>query len=954
LRRLAQENPMHLRSSLLPSAFAAAALVAACSGKSSPPSGPAQVSTGQAITPIASPGSTFQTLNPGLKDFPGFVAGQPISEAISPDRKTLLVLTSGYNNNYDNFGNVLVADSNEYVFVFDVSVNPPLQKQVLQVPNTYAGIAFAPDGSKFYVSGGGDDQLHVFAQASGAWAEASGSPIALGHTSANGLAQGPLATGVGATADGKRAVVANRYNDSITVVDLVGNKVAAELDLRPGKSGGVSGTAGGEYPNSVAIVGSSTVYVSSERDREIVVVDISGATPAVKTRLSVKGNPNKMTLNKAQTTLYVACDNSDLISVIDTTSNQVAGSISTVAPAGVLTATQYSGASPNGLALSPDEATLYVTNRGTNSVAVISVSAAAVIGLIPTAWYPSDVAVGQGGAMLYVVNTKSMPGPNGGNCLGYQTVPCPVKSTPVAFAPNQYVENLNKGGFAAIPAPNAAVLAMLTAQVAKNNSFNFSPSATDASTMAALRSNIKHVVYVVKENRTYDQVLGDLGVGNGNPSLAEFPQATTPSQHALAKAFVTLDNFYDAGEVSGNGWPWSTAARESDASAKMLPVNYACSPAGGAACNKGRGGSYDWEGANRNINVGLAGNARMSADPITPTDPELLPGTGNIAAPDGPGGQVQQGYLWNAALRAGLTVRNYGFFIDLTRYNLANAPAPANSYYIKLDRTPFANSYVQAYVANPDLVGLTDPYFRGFDDAYPDFYREQEWEREFNGYVAGNNLPALSLVRLMNDHTGSYKSAIDGVNTPEIQVADNDYAVGRLIQAVATSPYANNTLVFVIEDDAQDGPDHVDAHRSIAFVAGPYVKQGAVVSTRYSTVNVLRTITDVLGLDHLGIFDANAAPMTDVFDLGRTSWTFKASASGLLAGTQLPVPKAAIVAAALQPTHTTLWWSAQTRGMDFSVEDRVDPAVYNQLLWRGLMGDKPYPQRASRGAKQPE
>jgi YVTN family beta-propeller protein len=331
---------MHRRSSLLPTAFAAAALVAACSSKSSPPSGPAQVSTGQAITPTASPGSTFQTLNPGLKDFPGFVAGQPISEAISPDRKTLLVLTSGYNNNYDNLGNVLVADSNEYVFVFDVSVNPPLQKQVLQVPNTYAGIAFAPDGSKFYVSGGGDDQLHVFAQASGAWAEASGSPIALGHTSANGLAQGPLATGVAVTADAKRAVVANRYNDSITVVDLVGNKVAAELDLRPGKSGGASGTAGGEYPNSVAIAGSSTVYVSSERDREIVVVDISGATPAVKTRLSVKGNPNKMTLNKAQTTLYVACDNSDLVSVIDTTSNQVVGSISTVAPAGVLTATR--------------------------------------------------------------------------------------------------------------------------------------------------------------------------------------------------------------------------------------------------------------------------------------------------------------------------------------------------------------------------------------------------------------------------------------------------------------------------------------------------------------------------------------------------------------------------------------------------------------------------------------
>ena len=944
---------MRLRTPLPFAALAAAALVAACSSKSAPPPGPQITSTGQVLTPTAASGSTFQTLNPGLKDFPGFVAGQPISEAMSPDRKTLLVLTSGYNNNYDNLGNVLVADSNEYVFVFDVSVNPPLQKQVVQVPNTYAGIAFAPDGSKFYVSGGGDDQLHVFAQASGAWAEASGSPIALGHASANGIVQGPLATGVAVTADGKRAVVANRYNDSITVVDLIGNKVAAELDLRPGKSGGVSGTPGGEYPNSVAIVGSSTAYVSSERDREIVVVDISAATPAVKTRVPVTGNPNKMTLNQAQTRLYVACDNADAVSVVDTASNKVVATISTVAPSGVLTATQYRGASPNGLALSPDEATLYVTNRGTNSVAVISLSSAAVTGLIPTAWYPSDVAVGQGGAMLYVVNTKSMPGPNAGNCLGYQTVPCPVKSTPVVFAPNQYVENLNKGGFAVIPVPSAAALATLTAQVATNNTFNFSPSATDASTMAALRSNIKHVIYVVKENRTYDQVLGDLGVGNGSPSLAEFPLATTPSQHALAKAFVTLDNFYDAGDVSGNGWPWSTAARESDASAKMLPVNYACSPAGGAACSKGRGGSYDWEGANRNINVGLTGNARLSANPITPQDPELLPGPGNIAAPDGPSGQLQQGYLWNAALRAGLTVRNYGFFIDLTRYHLASAAPPANSYYIKLDRTPFANSTVQAYVANPDLVGLTDPYFRGYDGAYPDFYREQEWEREFTGYVTGNNLPALSLVRLMNDHTGNYKAAIDGVNTPEIQVADNDYAVGRLIQTVAASPYASNTLIFVIEDDAQDGPDHVDAHRSIAFVAGPYVKQGAVVSTRYGTVNVLRTITDILGLDHLGIFDANAAPMTDVFDLGRTSWTFKASASGLLATTQLPIPKTAIVAAALLPTHTAAWWSVQTRRMDFSAEDRVDPAAYNQLLWRGLMGDKPYPQRASGGSKQP-
>jgi len=896
--------------------------------------------TGQRISPTAARGAAYLPLDAGLKDNPTLPAGFAQSEALSPDGGTLLVLTSGYNFVVDAKGAFLPSDSTQFVFVFDVRRGAPVQRQVLQVSNSYVGIAFSPDGKKFYVPGAGEDNVHVFARSAGTWAE-SGTPIKLGHTSGLGLAQGPTASGIAVTADGTRAVVANRYNDSVSVVDLVNSKVLAEQDLRPGKSGGTRGTAGGEYPNSVAIVGNRTAYVSSERDREVVVVDIAGATAAVKARIAVQGNPNKMVLNRAQTTLYVASDNADIVSIIDTAKNVVSGTVATIAPAGLLTPSQarYKGASPNGLALSPDEKTLYVANRGTNSLAVVSVteSGVSVTGLIPTGWYPSDVRVSADGETLYVSNAKTLPGPNPGNCLGYETYPCPVANSPVTFGANQYIENLTGSALLSLPVPNRGQLRQLTRQVAENNGFDNEISRADEQVMATLHSNIKHIIYIIKENRTYDQVLGDLGKGNSDPALTEFPQKTTPNHHALADEFVALDNFYDTGEVSGNGWPWSTAARESDAGAKMLPPNYA---------GNGGGGSYDWEGTNRNVNVGLSGTARNAANPLSAAlDADTLPGTGNVAAPDSPDGETQQGYLWNAALRAGLTVRNYGFFIDLTRYHLAGTPYAALQ--IPTDRAPFAHGSVQAYAANPDLLPVTDIYFRGFDDNYPDFYREAEWEREFNGYVANGNLPNLSLVRLMNNHTGNFGSAIDGVNTPELQVADNDYAVGRLVEAVAKSRYANDTLIFIVEDDAQDGPDHVDAHRSTAFVVGPFVKKSALISEHYTTVNVLRTITDVLGLDHLGIYDANQGPMTELFDFEQTSWSYSAKASSLLKTTGLPLPSGVQYAAAARPTHSAKYWAVKTRRFDFSEEDKVDAAVYNRVLWAGLMGDRRYPAERS-------
>ncbi len=924
---------------------------------------PVVLPTGQTLTPSAAPGSTFQPLNPGLTDFPAFTVGQAVSTVVSPDGKTLLILTSGYNQQYDDGGKTLTKDSNEYVFVFDISGPAPQQNQVLQVPNTYLGIAFAPDGSKFYVGGGFDDNVHAFGQSGGTWSELPGVDggvfSKLGHICGNtfvapgafpgadqvcaSLSVAPSGTaGLAVTADGTLLVVANHENDSVTVVSLSNGAVAHELDLRPGKSNAAqAGVPGGEYPVWVAIQGSSTAYVSSARDREIDVISLTGV-PAVTTRIPVRGNPGKMILNAAQSLLFVACDNSDLVTIIDTSTNAVKETISTTAPAGTFpSGDAYTGAAPNGLALSPDEQTLYVTNGGTNSVAVITLAGSThqVTGLIPTGWYPHSVSVGNDGGMLYVVNGKNVPGPN----------PCNSNVSSTCPDTNQYVLQTEKAGFLVMPVPTAAQLATLTSTAVANSNLGAAPNASDQALFATLHQNITHVIYIVKENRTFDQVLGDLPHGNGDPTLTEYPQATTPSLHSIATTFVTLDNFYDPGEVSMNGWPWSTSARELDLGVKSTPVNYA-----------GRGYTYDEEGQCRDVNCGIpTADARLVANPLGMfnPDPDLLPGTANPVAPDAPAnatdtfdGGFQQGYLWDAVLRAGMTVRNYGFFVDEVRYSTATQ---SFGEYIPPYTDPASTDggTTVAYVTNPTLIGLTDPYFRGFDNIFPDFYREKEWEREFDGYVDAGTLPNLELVRLMHDHTGNFGtgagSAIDGVNTPELQQADNDYGVGKLVEKVAASPFANSTLIFVVEDDAQDGPDHVDAHRSIAFIAGPYVKKGAVVSTHYSTINMLRTIEDVLGVGHMTVFDAYQRPMSDVFDTTQTSWTFTAIPSALLSGTTLPITsmldRHLLKPKLLRPTHSATYWASVMKGFDLSVADHLDSARYNRVLWKGLMGDVPYP-----------
>ena len=376
------------------------------------------------------PGSVFVPLTTSLQDFPFYTPDGAETTAISPDGKTLLILTSGYNLNEDSSGNYTGADSGEFVFVYDISTpGTPVEKQVVQMLNydrTFDGIVWAPNGSAFYVGGGGDDDVHTFTLQSGQWAE-FGTPINLGHTYPNcdlicqETQTGPTAAILGITADGNTLFVANHETDSVASVDLVHGKVLQEFDLRPGIiNRAQTGVPGGEFPYGIAVAGNSTVYVSSVRDREIDVLNFAGGVLTLTNRIPVAGNPEKMALNAAQTKLFVVAANSDELIVINTATNKVLSQVNASAPAGVLGngKTVPKGSNPNSVTLSPDESTAYVTDGGTNAVAVISLTGKkpVVTGLIPTGWYPNSVSVSPDGSTLYVVNGKSVEAPNPLNC----------------------------------------------------------------------------------------------------------------------------------------------------------------------------------------------------------------------------------------------------------------------------------------------------------------------------------------------------------------------------------------------------------------------------------------------------------------------------------------------------------------------------------------------------------
>ncbi|MGA7320141.1 MAG: alkaline phosphatase family protein [Candidatus Sulfotelmatobacter sp.] len=957
------------------------------------------------ITPTAAPGSIFQNLPTRLRPDGSANANGAVNTALSPDGTALLILTTGYNTDFYTQGpdgtailwaaldpltgipSSTTTPNAEWVFVFDVRGVRPKQKQLINIPNTYHGLQWDPSGTRFYVAGGIDDRVEIFkSTTTGASADGTYVPdapfVLLGHNTpadvpvqqyptgglfsttpinSNPIAQymfmpfSALAAGLAISPDGSTLYVANYQNDSLSIINTSTRTVSKEVVFfAPGQT-----TAIGEMPYWPVVLSDSKgapvkTYVSSQRDGQVLSVSPSGSFKVIK----VGGEPNRMALSADQLRLYVANGDLDEIEVIDTTSDALNSRISVARPG-----YPYKGSSPNSVALSPDGRSLYATLGGENAMAVIDVASQQLLGRIPTGWYPSSVTVSADGKKLFVVNMKSNAGPNleyRSDCPGegippeYSSLLCPP---PNPTSRNEYILALLKAGFLTIPVPDADTLSYLSALVDANNGF---VNRGRDPMMAFLHNHIKHVIYIQKENRTYDQILGDLKQGNGDPARVQFPQPISPNHHLLATRFALLDNFYDAGDVSGDGWNWDTQGHANDATTKNVLVGY-----GNANYNI----PFDWNGNPRNIGIALPDTTSGTPSPSTvrittlfdPTGGSSIePGTKDITASQGADdldSDALGGYIWDTVMRAGLTVRHYGLYADENYYVDPYAGAP---FYIPIVRDAFAQKVVQAVPVRHSLLDKTDVYYRGWDLNTPDQYRFEEWNREFNEYVKNGNLPNFEMVDFMEDHFGNFSSNAANLENPLAQFASNDYAVGRLVEAVSNSPYWKDTAIFVVEDDAQNGPDHVDAHRSTVFIASPYTNSGAVIHTNYNSTNVVRTIEDILGVNYLGLNDANAVPMSDVFIKEPNLQPYVAPIPGILC--QPPVDPTLVpecknpgkrpVTVAIKSLHDGTWWAQATKGFNFKHPDMINSDLFNRILWKGIMGDdKPYPGLANQQAK---
>ena len=744
--------------------------------------GPAFLPTGQFITATIAPGAYYQRLATGLRPDGNADADDAVSSAASPDGKTLLVLTSGFNiafnyqkpnglpidfpvlnpvtglsagdNNPNNCSYVptYVCGKNnqaEFLFVFDVSSGTPVKKQLLFIPDTYSGLAWDPAGSRFYVSGGIDDRILIYKASTvkGATAYVPDAPfLILGHNSNDSapfpnydggilkgtkagkavpaLVTGAVAAGFALSGDGKTLVVANYEDASATIVDTVSRKVVADVKFTPPGS-----TVGhGEFPYWVAVKSDAKgayekAYVTSLRDDEVDVISGKTFSAAIK----VGAGPNKTAWSPDGRYLYVADGNDDSVSVIDSTTDRLVRLISLSRPGD-----PYKGANPNSIAVAPNGSRLYVTLGGENAVAVVDLASGRVVGRIPTGWYPSSVTTSADGSRLFVVNQKSNGGPNPGQTYYSWNTPYGISLN--TTNQNNYTWEIEKGGLLSEPTPDDSELHYLSSIVDANN--NLENRGLDP-VMAYLQKRIKHVIYIVNENRTFDQVLGDLGNGsNGDAKLTFFTKDITPNLHALAADFVTLDNFYDASETSGVGWNWCLQGHTNDFIEKEQPVDYGNS--------NGYGVTYDWQGIVQHINLGLrpTGGSTIFDTRITGiVDPSgsstILPGYKDPAANEGaddlkPG--AVGGYVWETVARAGLTFRNYGEQDDLTFYGSGTPFDP------KLVRNPYPGT-PQSSPSTPSIRASTDIYYRAFDQRYPDIFRIEEWHARVQRLRREGQLP---------------------------------------------------------------------------------------------------------------------------------------------------------------------------------------------------------------------
>jgi YVTN family beta-propeller protein len=742
------------------------------------------------------------------------VGDLPLGAALSPDGRSLLVSNDG--------------QGTQSLQLVDVATGGVRQVLPYTAPaSLYVGVAWSPDGKSAYASGGGDQKVHRYDVSGDQLTETTA--FALPKTAPDGTKVSMFPAGLAVTPDGSKLVVADQLADAVSTIDVA--------------TGAVSTTAVGHAPRTVTLSpDGGTAWVTNEGGDTLSVLDVSGVAPRVTGSIPVGTHPVAAVLSGKR--LYVANGESDTISVVDTKRGTVTDTWS-LSP--------YSGAqvgvSPSALTLDGDR--LYVTGAGNDDVLALDTGNGHLLGALPTGWYPTGVVVA--GKRLLVLNGKGLgAGPNNGP--GH---PDPTSSAPTS--PSQYSGSMIVGTMSTIDLPvTGSALHDGAAQVAANNDFV-------AARRQAASSKVKHVIYVVQENRTYDQVFGSLGKGNGDPSLNLFGDESAPNQRALQKQYVTLDNFYADAEVSAQGWNWSTAAGSSLFSESVWPSNYS-----------GRGAPYPSE----------------SSDPAT-----------------APNRDPKDAYIWDRLADKGIPFRNYGFYVN--------------------------NSATGSTAVDPVLDASTDHAFRGFDMSCPDNSdtftpmsascgtpRYDEWKREFDGYVSRGDLPTVEFVRLPNDHTSGTRA---GSPTPRAYVADNDLALGRLVDAVTHSPYGKDTAVLVTEDDAQNGPDHVDAHRTISQLISPWTRTGAVDSSLYSTSSMLRTIEDLVGIGPLTQNDAQAGSLVTGF-ASTPDLTAYSSLRPAEAGNQRNAASAPMAAVS----------AAQPLGR----EDQVDPLIFNQAIWQSVKGPR--------------
>lgn len=668
------------------------------------------------------------------------VGDLPLNTAISSDKKYLAVTNNGY--------------SQQGITLLNIASESVVDSARLQ--RSWVGLSFSGD-SLLYASGGNNNDIVIFGIQDSTLARRDsimlGKPWPDDKISPAGLA---------VDARGKRLYSVTKEDSALYVVDLQQKKVINRLKLDAAA-----------YTCTLSKDGSQ-LYISLWGGQEVSVYDIAKGT--ITGHIPVEDHPNDMALSKDGKFLFVANANSNSVSVIDLSKNKVVETLNAA-----LYPDAPTGSTTDGVALSEDGKTLYAANADNNSLAVFDVSTpgqSTSKGFIPTDWYPTSVKVVNG--KIIVANGKgnhSEANPNG---------PQPGRG-----GGSQYIAGLFDGNISFIDRPDAVDMATYSQAVYKNTPYHkHQITANDVAadnpipTAQGQSSPIKHIFYIIKENRTYDQVLGDMPQGNGDSTLTLFGEKVTPNHHKIARNYVLLDNFYVDAEVSADGHNWSMGGYATDYVEKTWPTYYS-----------GRGGSYDYEGGRE------------------------------ISFPE-------KGYIWNYCKRNNISYRSYGEF---------------------------------AHLNHPDLdvlKGHIDRSYPGFDLSVKDVYREKQWEHDFDSLLAKNAVPQFQSIRLPSDHTSGAQA---GKPTPDAYVADNDLALGRLIDHLSHSKIWKSSAVFVVEDDAQNGPDHVDAHRSVSLVISPYVKRNSVVHTMYSTTSVLHTIELILGMPPMSQYDAAATPMYDVF-----------------------------------------------------------------------------------------